>query len=547
MKKSVVLLLAWFVALLGWATSVTEDFETTLVGGIPDGWGRWPTTNSAVGIVEMTGAESSTNAMKLYGTSDDPVPTLGREFAVTTTGTLSMEWYGRADQTESDAHYVTFQTSEGLDLLGIRFDNNAVFAYMNAAGSWIDTSTGWAVSTWYKLRIDIDLDADTWSFSVNDTVVSSGLSFRSGVTAEAASVVFKGAIYLKKSYGVSSYVDQWALSSSAGWSLDQDFEGIEAGSVPAGWFRAPDTEAVVGVVDSLGADGSSQSVRMFGYDGQTTPMLSKILPTVISNGLFNVEWYAQVSFGGSLCDAQYVTLRLADSSPLLSVRFDNDFVFSCAGVSATYVDSTTPWAEETWYKCRIEADLDAGTWDFYVDDSIVASDLLFRSGAAKEVASVLFTGAQYFKKPVSYGGVASYVDQVLISSASAYSTWAVQYSLAGGPDADDDGDTLSNLAEYGLGGNPTNAADQGYSPILAFGSTGGSNWVEYVHVRQTDASSGLTYYLELADDLVAGNWTNVGYTVIGSGPFANGFETVTNRVDAGLLSQQFIRLMIEGQ
>lgn len=542
MKKLIVLLLAWVVGLLGWASTISEDFETTLVGGIPEGWGSWPISNSAVGIVNGIGADSSTNSVQLYGTSADDVPTLERKFALTTDGTLSMEWYGRASQSDSDAHYVTFQTAGGLDLLGIRFDNNAVFAYMDAGGAWIDTATGWAVDTWYKLRIDIDFDADTWSLSVNDTVVVSGLSFKTGVTSEAASVVFTGAVYLKKEFGVSSYVDQWALSSSAGWSLEDDFEGLEAGTISAGWSRAPLTDAVVGVVDSLGADGSSQSVRMFGRSLQTTPALSKGLAEVAVAGVLTVEWYGYVNQVAT--DGQYARLRDSSGVDLLGVRFDNNMVFSCTDAGGNYIDNAIAWDQDAWYKCRIEVDFDAETWSFFVNDLVAASNLVFRTDAEKSVASVLFTGAAYLKKSF---GVESYVDQVQISSGSAYSAWAAQYGLAGGPDADDDGDALSNLAEFGLGGDPTDAADQGYNPTLAFGSVDGSNRVEYVYVRQTDASSGLTYYLEVADDLIAGNWTNAGYTVIGSGPFTNGFETVTNRVNTDLSSQQFIRLIIEGQ
>ncbi|MBT8045842.1 MAG: hypothetical protein KJN67_01630, partial [Pontiella sp.] len=58
-------------------------------------------------------------------------------------------------------------------------------------------------------------------------------------------------------------------------------------------------------------------------------------------------------------------------------------------------------------------------------------------------------------------------------------------------------------------------------------------------------NSGLLYYLELSDNLVSNVWTNAGYTVVGSGPFTNGFEAVTNRIDTDDEDRQFIRLKIE--
>ncbi|MBT8046306.1 MAG: hypothetical protein KJN67_03975, partial [Pontiella sp.] len=76
-------------------------------------------------------------------------------------------------------------------------------------------------------------------------------------------------------------------------------------------------------------------------------------------------------------------------------------------------------------------------------------------------------------------------------------------------------------------------------------SGGGSNWLEYIHVQQTDSNSGLLYYLELSDNLVSNVWTNTGYTVVGSGPFTNGLDAVTNQISTDSKDQQFIRLKIE--
>jgi hypothetical protein len=71
--------------------------------------------------------------------------------------------------------------------------------------------------------------------------------------------------------------------------------------------------------------------------------------------------------------------------------------------------------------------------------------------------------------------------------------------------------------------------------------------MEYIHVRQMDTNSGLLYYLELCDNLVSNVWSTNGYTVVGSGPFTNGFNTVTNRIDAEGKDRQFIRLKIESK
>ena len=49
---------------------------------------------------------------------------------------------------------------------------------------------------------------------------------------------------------------------------------------------------------------------------------------------------------------------------------------------------------------------------------------------------------------------------------SAYESWAADFGVGAGTN-DFDADGLLNVYEYGLGGDPTNAADQGLSPTSA--------------------------------------------------------------------------------
>jgi hypothetical protein len=143
-----------------------------------------------------------------------------------------------------------------------------------------------------------------------------------------------------------------------------------------------------------------------------------------------------------------------------------------------------------------------------------------------------------------------YIDNVVLDVVTnvvmtAYDTWGLAYGLGEGPDGDDDDDGLSNLYEFGLGGNPTNPADLGHVPTHGLTEQGGSNVLEYVYARQTDANSGLDYYLQLGSDLVFTNWANSGYTEVPeNGDLGGGFEAVTNRVPTAD-SKKFIRLIIE--
>ena len=126
------------------------------------------------------------------------------------------------------------------------------------------------------------------------------------------------------------------------------------------------------------------------------------------------------------------------------------------------------------------------------------------------------------------------------TTASAYETWATDYGV-GAETNDADSDGLLNVYEYGLGGDPTNAADLGISPVYSVG--GGV--LTYIHPQLSDSGHGLDYHLELADDLVAGGWTNAGYAIAGTNVVIGDFDYVTNEVSTATKANQFIKLMID--
>ncbi len=127
-----------------------------------------------------------------------------------------------------------------------------------------------------------------------------------------------------------------------------------------------------------------------------------------------------------------------------------------------------------------------------------------------------------------------------------YSGWASGWGVDIGVETGDyDNDGLLNVHEYGLGGDPTNSASLGYEPTYGSVADGGTNWFQFVHVKLTDENSGITYLVEATDNLVFPSWTNPNVVIVGSGPFAPGFETVTNRVPTAGKANQFMRLIIE--
>ncbi|QHI69085.1 endo-1,4-beta-xylanase [Tichowtungia aerotolerans] len=201
---------------------------------------------------------------------------------------------------------------------------------------------------------------------------------------------------------------------------------------------------------------------------------------------------------------------------------------------------------------RAVFDLDADLMDLYysIDGGAEVSetDIVINDGVMDAVRmacslnNVDFGAADFVA--VDYLTL-SRINESVVSPVVFYQSWlnnfpalGVRTNLTDNPD----GDAFDNLAEYGLGGDPT-LADFVNVPVLQQGS---GNSLIYIHVQRSDAAErGLSYYLELTPDLAAPAWTNGGYTVLGTNiGYAAGFDAVTNLIPTGAEASQIIRLRV---
>lgn len=113
--------------------------------------------------------------------------------------------------------------------------------------------------------------------------------------------------------------------------------------------------------------------------------------------------------------------------------------------------------------------------------------------------------------------------------ASAYDAWAASYGLTGSaalPDADPDGDGLSNLQEFLAGTDPTNSASSFHvtsitpqgTDILITWTCGGSR----------------TNVVQVAADLAGGTYSNISSNILVAGSGVSG----TNFLDAGAVTNE---------
>jgi len=142
----------------------------------------------------------------------------------------------------------------------------------------------------------------------------------------------------------------------------------------------------------------------------------------------------------------------------------------------------------------------------------------------------------------------------LLTVADPYTTWAQGYGLTGTAAAatyDVEPDGMDNLAEYALGGNPTNDDTAAFMPSFEImDAGGGSNSMNYIYNRRFDSAIlgltyGLTYGLNVSTNLLS-EWIYVSNAYeTGTANIDLYFESVTNTVptteDEGFISLEIRR------
>ncbi|MDF7825551.1 hypothetical protein P4B35_16110 [Pontiellaceae bacterium B12227] len=108
-----------------------------------------------------------------------------------------------------------------------------------------------------------------------------------------------------------------------------------------------------------------------------------------------------------------------------------------------------------------------------------------------------------------------------------------------GADFDNDGD--SDLFEYALGGDATNASVKAVEPVFSYHT---NNTVSYSNLKVAHTNPGISYAAEWAEDLVAGTWSNEWDSVV-TGPAAlPGMNHIEHQLAGTTNDHLFFRLRI---
>jgi hypothetical protein len=175
----------------------------------------------------------------------------------------------------------------------------------------------------------------------------------------------------------------------------------------------------------------------------------------------------------------------------------------------------------------------AWTAEWFINGSSVRSETLASNPAINYVGLGRSAGVS--------GTIENLSLSVIPGPGSGFDVWADNYGGIAviGPETNDyDGDLYDNLYEYALNGDPTDPSIRGTQPAFTYAGGG----FDYVYVRRSDDLN-LSYIVQTCPNLIAGAWTNTGYTVTGTNITGGTYDEVTNSVPT-IEPQTYIRLQI---
>lgn len=253
--------------------------------------------------------------------------------------------------------------------------------------------------------------------------------------------------------------------------------------------------------------------------------------------------------GGSFSRQSYLRFDVSELRGRVTsavLRLKAVGVNGTGGVHTVYLVEDNNWSETTlsWnnrpaLSKKLNSNIHglAGEWvEFDITDALL-------SGADLLSLAVVSDGSGL----ISYGSREDddAAPQLRVQASWDYGEWASQYQLVLGPDGDDDLDGLNNLAEYALGGDPTDEHHAGIKTSNEFTERNGIHYFSYVHPRRSTANSGLRYFVQYTDNLSSNNWTTVEIDQTSVDQHNSVLDLVTNLVPVDGKSQLFMRLQIE--
>ena len=359
----------------------------------------------------------------------------------------------------------------------------------------------------------------------------------------------------------AAIVDVSYADTIAGQAIDPDGDEITYTKLAGpGWLNIETNGVLSGMPGATNAGVNTATVQVSdGNGGTDTGLLSinvikrLVLVFEVTDDAFVEDVLPNNNFGSSILVRLrtpeagstnvstwigYFKFEVAVPTPLVSAKLHVYRSGSTLSGGVTLHEVEDPnWSEDTitWSnRPAMEAGfLDSGTFT----EGWVSFDLSHHIISSGTYSFGLVRGPKDSRREVmsKENGTPAYLhlemDAVPTNSYLEWVSGTVSNALDWGVNDDPDGNGLDNLSDYAIGEVPT------------FGIDG--DVFRYIYNRRLDAAArGLSYELQLSDNLVSNVWNSSGY--IPSAPIAIDaeFEAVTNSILTDSKNEQFMKLNV---
>ncbi len=552
MNARVMAVALYCAAPAAWAgTTITDDFnradqpptnDTSVIGGT---WAQEAgSTDQWVLNSNMLHSRAQVGEGFLYNYALETVSGNGTNFTASVDIALKVEnsWSGMVFNYQDENHLYMFRIKAGSPSYQVLSKNGASYQVILNKNA----SQNWETNTFYTMTVSSD---DPYNFGFKITKKGEFTALGSGSGVDAGNLYTGGyAGVYAASTGLTTKYDNFSL-----------YVGEPIVTPGIDDFNRPDV-AVTSDTSLLGRSwtngaGANDEWTIVGgimhSHALTGPGILYIteLETIGGNGTsFNLSVDVSSKNPGLWSG---VVFNYQDENNYYYVRFLEgtsryQMVAMVGGTESIIVDETdaaTTFDEDRFYTINIAS---KGDYNFDFAITEVGSPIALNPTTNAVDSGSNFTDG-YAGLLAPHAGYASKFDNFALRLVvGGYEGWAAGWGDVdiGAKTNDYDADGLVNIYEYGLGGDPTNALDQGTAPEFGVENIGGTNWFAYIHPQLSDPDSGLSYYLETSTDLVVGAWTNSGYSVAGTNVTSGELDFVTN-VTGMVEGKKFIRLIIE--
>ncbi|MBD2846633.1 exo-alpha-sialidase [Paenibacillus sp. IB182496] len=328
--------------------------------GSPPGQWTVGTAGGTVTVADVPGAGDRSLAL-----SDGSASTLVeaiRPFTVTTATEVTAAYRVLADASGGVFGF-SLRDAAGVNAITVALDGSGQLYTYN--GGTKTNVAAYSADTWYEIEAVANLEMQTFDLYVDGVPAAAGYGFRSGAS-ELASVRIN-------STGASTgaaYFDDVSVKRS--FAVMADFGDNATGAAPAAWSVG--TAGGTVTVEDVPGGGDRSLALSDGSTGALVDAVRAFNPTTTDEVTAAYRVMADASggvFGFSLRDAagvNAITVALDGSGQLYT--YDGGTKSDVAAYSA-----------DTWYEVEVVANLEAQTFDLYVDGVLAAADYAFRHAA----------------------------------------------------------------------------------------------------------------------------------------------------------------------